>query len=112
LEDVSADVGAREKRLLRLADNVAQPFEALVGQGDAIERWCKRVKELRNNIGHGDPVPLHQSAAELYEMSESAYWLFVLNLLVEAKAPHAVYHHLMTMSRRFLFLSKQVRQYY
>lgn len=99
-------------RYLRLVENVAQPFEALIGQEDAPERWCKRMVKLRNNIGHGDPVPLHQSAAELFEMSESAYWLFVLNLLVEAAAPHAVYHHLMTRSQRFLFLSKQVRRHY
>jgi len=100
------------KRYLRLAENVAQPFEALVGQGDATERWCKRMVKLRNNIAHGNPVPLRQSAAELFEMSESAYWLFVLNLLVEAKVPHAVYNHMMTTSQRFLFLSKQVGQYF
>ncbi|MGH3872576.1 MAG: hypothetical protein ACRDSR_13895 [Pseudonocardiaceae bacterium] len=100
------------KRYLRLAENVAQHFETLVGQEDAAKRWCKRMVELRNNIGHGDPVPLHQSAAELFEMSESAYWLFVLNLLVEAEAPHAAYNHIITMTQRFLFLSKQVGQHY
>jgi hypothetical protein len=108
------------KRLKRLFKNVAQPFGMLITDKDdnvdqcrdARDSWCDRMVKLRNNIGHGDLVPLHQSAAELHEMSESAYWLFVLNILVEAKAPHAVYNHLMTKSRRFLFLSRQVKRHF
>jgi ApeA N-terminal domain 1 len=83
-------------RLSGLANDVAAPFEALIGTG-AIDRWCDRMKELRNNIGHGDPIPLHQNAAELFQMSETAYWLFLLNLLTRARAPQAVFDHLTTV---------------
>ncbi|WNV84717.1 HEPN domain-containing protein [Umezawaea sp. Da 62-37] len=100
------------ERLERLASNTGASFESLVGDGDAVARWSKRMVKLRNSIGHGDPVPLHQSAAELYEMSEAAYWLFVLNLLVEADAPAAVYTNLTTTTRRFIFLRKHVRRHY
>lgn len=100
------------ERLNRLAANAGASFESLVGDGDAVARWSGRMVKLRNNIGHGDPVPLHQSAAELYEMSEAAYWLFVLNLLVEAGAPAAVYINLTTVAPRFAFLRKHVRRHF
>ena len=100
------------KRLERLAGNAWASVESLVGDGDAVERWSKRMVKLRNNIGHGDPVPLHQSAAELYEMSDVAYWLFVLNLLVLADVPAAVYNHLTTTALRFALLRKHVRRHF
>ncbi|MGW5724406.1 ApeA N-terminal domain 1-containing protein [Amycolatopsis sp. NPDC003865] len=100
------------ERLKRLAGNAGASFASLVGAGDAVERWAKRMVALRNNIGHGDPVPLHQSAAELHEMSDAAYWLFVLNLLVEANAPADVYTHLTTTAPRFAFLRTQIRRHF
>lgn len=58
-------------RLKRLAGNAGPSFESLVGDGDAVEGWTDRMKNLRNNIGHGNPVPLHQSTAELYEAANT-----------------------------------------
>lgn len=98
-------------RLIRLANNVTAPFEALIGP-DAIGRWCSHAVKLRNDIGHGDPISLRQSMPELTHMSEAAYWLFVLNLLTRAEAPQAVFDHLTTVSPRFMRSAKQVRGYY
>lgn len=98
-------------RLRRLANNVATPFEALIGKG-LIDRWCDRMVKLRNNIGHGDPIPLHQNAAELFQMSETAYWSFILNLLTRTRAPQAVFDHLTTVCLRFRWSARQVRGCY
>lgn len=105
-----ADASLRD-RLQRLANDVAEPFEKLIGVG-LTDRWCGRMVKLRNNIGHGDPIPLHQNAAELFHMAETAYWLFVLNLLTKAGAPQAVFDHLTTVCRRFRWSAGQVRGYY
>jgi hypothetical protein len=95
-------------RLQRLAQNVSAPFEALIGAG-LIDKWCDRMVKLRNNIGHGNPIPLHQSAAELFHMAETAYWLLILNLLTRARAPQAAFDHLTTVCRRFRWSAGQVR---
>jgi ApeA N-terminal domain 1 len=97
-------------RLRRRTNDVAANFEVLIGVG-SIDRWCDRMVKLRNNIGHGEAMPLHQSAAELVHMSETAYWLFILNLPTGAGAPQEVFDHL-TVSPRYRWSVRQVRGYY
>lgn len=94
-------------RLHRLVQRVHDPFERLIGSRRT-DQWCARTVRLRNSIAHGGPFPLHQSEAELYYMSEAAYWLLVLNLLVEAEAPQAVFDHLTGVCTRYRWTARQL----
>jgi hypothetical protein len=78
-------------RLTELAALAGNPFTELVGD---VQAWCRRVKKERDNIAHHKGRPAHQNSGDMYFSAEATYWLFVLCMLRQMKAPAAVFVHI------------------
>ncbi|MFF0304967.1 hypothetical protein ACFYTV_30195 [Streptomyces sp. NPDC004562] len=63
-------------------------FVDLVGD---VEKWSQVIKSNRDDIGHHYGKRPDQGGAQKHVLAESAYWLFILCMLREAKAPAAVF---------------------
>lgn len=113
------DVKFRSPRLSeRLEDLTAfagPDFLELFGEGDEakvrMSSWRRTLKDERNDIAHHLGRSLHQDAAELYYVSEGAYWLFVIVMMVSMSAPRAAFTHL-GAHRRFNYVGRQLQSYF
>jgi hypothetical protein len=80
-------------RLETLAAHAGAAFQVLVpAKKQAI--WRQRIVDERNDVAHHLGRNLHQDIAELFYLSESTYWLFVIFMLREMPAPAACFDHL------------------
>lgn len=75
-----------KQRLVACAQVAGEPFSELVGD---VETWARIAKRERNEIGHGSRSGFE--AAHMLFIADAAYWLFVLCLLREMRAPSAVF---------------------
>ncbi|MFI9774624.1 hypothetical protein ACIHCV_07925 [Streptomyces sp. NPDC051956] len=69
-------------------DLAGNEFVDLVGD---VEKWSQVIKSNRDDIGHHYGRRPDQGGAQKYVLAESAYWLFILCMLREAKAPQSVF---------------------
>ncbi|MGC5567570.1 hypothetical protein ACPYPG_32640 [Streptomyces sp. FR-108] len=75
--------------------------------GDA-ERWSQVIKSNRDDIGHHYGKRPDQGGAQKHVLAESAYWLFILCMLREAKAPQKVFERIKSHSE-WTWLASKVR---
>jgi hypothetical protein len=87
--------------LLACADLAGEPFARLVGD---VERWVMAIKAQRHDIAHGSDGG-YETEPMLY-FADTAYWLFVVCLLREMKAPKTVFRHIVETSD-FRFLQRK-----
>jgi hypothetical protein len=80
------------RRLRDLTALAGPPFQDLVGN---VEAWIANVLDTRDRIAHDlTRRPDVANPADLWWLSESTYWLFVLCILREANAPTPVFDHI------------------
>ncbi|MFF7563816.1 hypothetical protein ACFZB4_28050 [Streptomyces pseudovenezuelae] len=80
-------------------------FADLVGD---TEKWSQVIKSNRDDIGHHYGRRPDQGGAQKYVLAESAYWLFILCMLREAKAPQTVFESIKKHSE-WTFLAPKVQ---
>ncbi|WP_327006039.1 hypothetical protein OHA72_01325 [Dactylosporangium sp. NBC_01737] len=93
------------ERIKRCAQNVGQPMQDLVG--GRVDKWAKQLKDDRNDMAHHKGVRLDEQFSEQYFMSESAYWLYVFQLLRLVDAPDAVFDQIV-QHQELLHLKRQL----
>lgn len=94
-------------RLDALIAYAGEPFEKLIGAGNA-SKWRQKAKSHRHDIAHHLGRHTGLDAAELFYIGQGAYWLFVICMLREARAPREVFDH-MTTCQRFLWEAKEIQ---
>ncbi|WP_214323065.1 HEPN domain-containing protein [Nonomuraea sediminis] len=92
LDRVNHTSGVFAQRMARCATLAGSPFLALIG-GD-VQRWIKAVKDHRNDIAHHGGTHVKQSNSAQFFLARSLYWVFVLCILREARAPEAVFQQI------------------
>ena len=90
------------KGLKELVSHAGDTFEALVGDADC---WVKEVVRVRNNNVVHRGLDEEIEVSRLHWLSESVYFLVVLVLLKESRAPEATIAK-MQNHRRFVSLAK------
>ncbi|WP_456248707.1 HEPN domain-containing protein [Longispora urticae] len=73
-----------KERLMELANLVRDPFENMVGD---VDYWTSAVREQRNKHAHHQISAVHHESKDLFALSESCYWLFVLSMFHFAEVP-------------------------
>ncbi|MBS2966680.1 hypothetical protein KGA66_26825 [Actinocrinis puniceicyclus] len=73
-------------RLKRSAERAGAEFKAMIGD---IDKWSMIVKSDRNDVAHH--LGQGREGAVQYFLAESAYWLFVMNMLRVCDAPQTVF---------------------
>jgi hypothetical protein len=100
-------------RLDRLIGYAGQPFRALFGigaDGGSMTVWRDKAKDQRNDAAHHLGRNLHSDIAELYFVSEAAYWLFVICILRICSAPPAVFDRIQA-NRRFRWTGEELESF-
>lgn len=88
--DRHADERTFAERIGRCCALAGDPFARLVGD---VEAWVQLLKNARNDVAHHNSRVGGDSTANLL-LSDSAYWLFVLCLLVDSSASDVVFDHI------------------
>jgi hypothetical protein len=100
-------------RLDRLIGYAGQPFRALFGSGadgGSMTVWRDKAKDQRNDAAHHLGRNLRSDIAELYFVSEAAYWLFVICILRICSAPPAVFDRIQA-NRRFRWTGEELESF-
>ncbi|MEU8954520.1 hypothetical protein AB0C93_09460 [Streptomyces sp. NPDC048518] len=80
-------------------------FTDLVGD---VEEWSRVLKSNRDDIGHHYGRRPDQGGAQKHVLAESAYWLFILCMLRDAKAPQKVFERIKSHSE-WTWLAPKIR---
>ncbi|GII94697.1 ApeA N-terminal domain 1-containing protein [Sinosporangium siamense] len=75
-------------RLMRCVDLAGNLFAKLVGD---VEVWAEAIRKDRNDIAHHLGTRMKQTPSVQLFLSNSLYWLFILCMLRDAKAPEEVF---------------------
>lgn len=99
---VNADSVHFKQRMLRCADLAGDRFNEMIVDRN---KWANLVKGDRNDIAHH--LGRTRESAEQFFLSETLYWLFVMCMLREMRAPESVFSSLAAHSE-FQWLSTKV----
>ncbi|WP_129827887.1 HEPN domain-containing protein [Streptomyces albidoflavus] len=82
-----------KRMLLRCADLAGDQFKELIADQD---RWADLVKRDRHDIAHH--LGRNRESTEQFFLSETLYWLFIMCMLREMRAPESAFASLSTFS--------------